>query len=459
MSWKIFLGNIVTSSKINELNAFSGYVVVKDGQINGVGKLVDLEQKYKDFDTECEVIHLLPHQFLMPGFVDCHTHAPQFPNIGLGLDLPLLQWLDKYTFPLEKKYEDTQFAAQVYDKVVRRLLDNGTTTACYFGSLHSEGTVELAKSALKHKQRAFIGKVSMDVKNDTGYYNNTQDELIQVKMFIEKIKSFQNDLVKPIITPRFALSCGGELMKGLAELAHQYMCPIQTHVSENQKEIEAVLAMFPDCSSYSEVYDRCDILKHRCILAHGVWLSDAELALLVSRRAAVAHCPASNTRLRSGLCPVRRLLDHGVTVGLGTDVSGGDSASILDAMRRAMDVSTHLEMLTAGERALDWREVFYLATRGGAEALSMDSNGSFESSFDFDALVVDVYTDGQVDKFDYPPASGEEYILQLLQKFIYVGDDRNIVHVYVKGEKVKDVNHLEKKVATLQSVIKNLTGR
>ncbi|XP_064292659.1 guanine deaminase isoform X2 [Plodia interpunctella] len=376
----------------------------------------------------------------MPGFVDCHTHAPQFPNIGLGLDRPLLEWLAKYTFPLESRYGDVDFASSVYDKVVKRLLTNGTTTACYFGSLHLEGTVELAKSAIKHRQRALVGKVSMNLKNDAGYYNNTKKELQEVETFVQKILELKNELIQPIVTPRFAVSCDAELLTALAKISKRYDCRIQSHISENLSEIEYVLQQFPSCNSYADVYDKSGILNEKCIMAHAVHLTDDEIKLLSSRGVSIAHCPASNTRLKSGLCPVKKYLDSDITVGLGTDVAGGDSATILDAMRRTMDVSTHLELKGSADYSLDWTAAFYLATLGGAKALGLNNKiGSLKEGKDFDALLIDMYAkDSAID--NYKSFEGaEDFDIGLIQRFVYLGDDRNILQVYVKGNKVKDI--------------------
>ncbi|XP_047511366.1 guanine deaminase [Pieris napi] len=439
MSQLVFVGVIASARSLKDLNAFTGYLSVESGVITSIGTKEELDNqknKFKDF----KFIHLKSNQFLMPGLIDCHTHAPQFPNIGLGLDRPLLEWLDKYTFPLESQYSNIDFASRVYDTVVQRLLINGTTTACYFGSLHKEGCLELVKSAIKYKQRALVGKVSMNIKNNIGYYNDTQTELKQTEEFIQSVLEFKSELVYPIVTPRFAVSCDHELMCGLSKIAQKYNCRIQSHVSENTKEIEHVLKCFSECTTYSHVYDQCGILTKKCIMAHAVHLSKKEMELFASKGVSVAHCPASNTRLRSGLCPVRRLIDNGVTVGLGTDVAGGDSATILDAMRRAMDVSTHLELL-GNEEAINWKEAFYLATLGGAKALNLDEKiGNFAVGKEFDALVIDAYSkNGPTDDYVYPlPADDEEHILNILQRFLYVGDDRNIVQVYVKGEIVKD---------------------
>lgn len=440
---KVFLGSIVSSSSFKNLS-FAGYLATENGKIIKLGSKEDYKslQESGAF-TDYKTITLKADQLLIPGFVDCHTHAPQFPNLGIGLDRPLLEWLDKYTFPLESQYKDVEFAAKVYDKVVQRLLANGTTTACYFGSLHLEGTIELAKTVLKHKQRALVGKVSMNLKNDAGYYNETTTELDQVEKFVQTILSYKNDLVQPVITPRFAVSCDEPLMTDLAKIAQKYDCRIQSHISENLKEIEYVLEMYPSCTSYGDVYDKSELLNNKCIMAHAIHLTEAEMSLLAARGVSLAHCPASNTRLRSGLCPVRKYRQRGLRVGLGTDVSGGDSTSMLDAMRRSMDVSTHLDLQAGGDNAISWKEAFYLATMGGAEALNLDHKiGNFQVGKELDALLVDVYAAGNIDQHEYSVAkSEEERVTNLLQKFVHLADDRNILQVYVKGELVKDISN------------------
>ncbi|XP_028038917.1 guanine deaminase isoform X2 [Bombyx mandarina] len=438
-----FVGAYAHSDNKRQLSVCFGFLTIENGKITQKGSIEEFEELLSSGKfSEHIVINLSDSQLIIPGFIDCHIHAPQFPNIGLGLDRPLLEWLDKYTFPLEKKYSDTVFASKVYDQVVQRLLKNGTTTACYFGSLHLDGTLELVKSVLKYHQRAFVGKVSMNLQNDAGYYNSTEKELQDAEEFVQKVLDYKNELIQPVVTPRFAVSCDHQLLSGLAMIANKYGCSMQSHVCENLKEINYVLEINPRCKSYCEVYDKSKILHEKCIMAHAVHLTDEEIDLLSKKRVSIAHCPASNTRLKSGLCPVRKLLDNNIIVGLGTDVSGGDSATILDAVRRTMDVSTCLELQGADNYSLDWKEAFYLATLGGAKALNLDDKiGNFEVGKDFDALLIDAYApDGPIDEYEYSvDENKEEHAVSLLQRFIYLGDDRNILQVYVKGKSVKTI--------------------
>ncbi|PNF20793.1 Guanine deaminase [Cryptotermes secundus] len=432
----IIVGPIVHSEEITKLKVFDGGLIAAvNGKIVAVEEtpknLARIQKKYSVTDG-C-VYHLDKGQFLMPGLIDTHIHAPQYPNAGLGYDMQLLDWLKTYTFPLEKKYSDLSFAAKVYEAIVKRTLANGTTTAVYFATIHVDSTILLAKIVTHQGQRAFIGKVNMNYKTPEGYGETTKESYQKTEDFIKQIQNMKNNLILPIITPRFALSCDMELMKKLGELASRYNVHIQTHISENQGEVAAVRGLYRDCKNYADVYDKAKLLTDKTVLAHGVYLHDEELELLAARGSSVSHCPNSNTSLKSGLCDVRRLLNAGIKVGLGTDVSGGYSPSILDAIRNTLDVSIHISYGKGSNYApLTYPEAFYLATLGGARAVALDDTiGNFKVGKDFDALIVNMKNLGPIDIL------GEYDTEALVQKFLYTGDDRNISKVYVAGRQVK----------------------
>jgi guanine deaminase len=232
---RLFLGPVIHSRSLNQLEVLpSAAVVVHDGKVVSVQKASEIHS------TEgYEVIKLKRGQFLMPGFVDTHTHAPQYVNCGLGLDMQLLEWLNTYTFPAESKFKDVNFARRVYEKCVRRHLKNGTTTALYFGTIHAASCVILGEIARSLGQRAFIGKVNMDRESPDYYIESTEQSLQDTETFIQNLLKVDNgDLIRPIITPRFVITCTSELMKGLARLGEKYEVPIQSHVSENKGEVE-----------------------------------------------------------------------------------------------------------------------------------------------------------------------------------------------------------------------------
>ena len=292
------------------------YVVVSKGIITYISQT----KPEGTFDNYYEA---KPNQLILPGLIDTHIHAPQYVFAGCGLDLPLLEWLNKYTFPAESKFNEIAHAKKVYEAVVKRTLDHGTTTASYFATIWMESSYLLADICKKKGQRAFIGKVSMDRNSPENYIETTPDAIRQANEFVNELFG-KDSLVQPIITPRFVPSCTPELMKSLGKLGKEKEnILIQSHLDENLGEIAWVKELHPEVNSYTEVYDEFGLLKNGTILAHCVHITDDELNLLKERNASIAHCPSSNFLLYSGIADVRHFMDMGVKVGLGTDVAGG----------------------------------------------------------------------------------------------------------------------------------------
>uniref|UniRef100_A0A3Q3M2A9 Guanine deaminase n=1 Tax=Mastacembelus armatus TaxID=205130 RepID=A0A3Q3M2A9_9TELE len=369
-------------------------------------------------------------EFFMPGMVDTHIHAPQYSYTGTAMDLPLLQWLNTYTFPVESRFKDLKFAHRVYTEVVKRTLKNGTTTACYFATIHTDASLLLGKIANDFGQRAFVGKVCMD-RNKSDYKETTQECQKETCRFIAELLNKKYPLVKPVVTPRFAPSCTGDLLGQLGAIARKNNLHIQSHISENVDEVKLVKELFPESKSYTDVYHKYNLLTDKTVMAHGCHLTDEELTLFSETGASLSHCPNSNISLCSGLLNVRNVLKHKVKLGLGTDVAGGYSASMLDAVRRTLDTSKVLTIQNPKHQALTFDEVFRLATLGGSQALFLDDQtGNFEVGKDFDALRVNVA----------PPGGPIDLILCDKPKVgsgaLYKGDDRNIVEVFVAGRKV-----------------------
>lgn len=249
------------------------------------------------------------------------------------------------------------------------------------------------------------------------------------------------ELVAPILTPRFAPSCTPQSMKGLAGLAEQHEVRVQTHISENTGEIALVRELFPDSQSYTAVYDEAGLLRKGTVLAHAVHLADEEVQLVKARGAGVSHCPCSNTCLASGACPVRKLLDAGVEVGLGTDVSGGYSGSMLEEVRQAVLVSRHRSIADGDEKAkLSFGEALWLATGGGARVMGLqDRVGKFEVGMEWDAQMVRLGQVGETGEMiggGLVELYGEESWEDKVAKWVYTGDDRNTTAVWVKGRQV-----------------------
>lgn len=249
-------------------------------------------------------------------------------------------------------------------------------------------------------------------------------------------------LITPIITPRFAPSCTSELLHGLGALQKETGLPVQTHISENKSEIELVGKLFPDHASYTHVYDNHGLLGPKTILAHAVHLSDEEMNLIKKREGKISHCPASNSSITSGTAKVRKLLEKGIEIGLGTDMSGGYSPSILEAVRQALLVSRHVAMEGRDESKLSVEEVLYLSTRGGARVVGLEKTiGGFEVGMEWDAQLIGLCSVlCEEEDIDARPVDifGWESWPERIAKWVFNGDDRNTLAVWVKGRLVHE---------------------
>ncbi|KAK8142960.1 hypothetical protein G3M48_007913 [Beauveria asiatica] len=480
---QLLLGTFVHSKSRRELDVFhNGAVAVDAG-----GKIAALERECASVEAaktralaklgwnanDVEIHMTKGSQFFFPGFIDTHIHAPQYPNAGIFGKSTLLDWLETYTFPMESSLKDLAKARKVYTAVVRRTLAHGTTTAAYYATIDVDATNLLADLCLALGQRAFVGRVCMDRPGiNPDYYRDASAEaaLRATEQTIAHIRAAdpQFDLVAPVLTPRFAPSCTPEGMRALSKLQKEGGYLAQTHISENTGEIQLVHELFPGSRSYAQVYDDHGLLTPRMVLAHAVHLTEEEASLIAVRRSKVSHCPCSNSSLTSGAARVRWMWQKGIEVGLGTDVSGGYSPSILEAARQAALVSRHVATRADDademERCkLSVEEVLYLATRGGAVCLGLEDRiGSFEVGKDWDAQLVGLgrvadsglregeectsnghdsgaaavpalingCDEGNVDIF------GWESWDEMLAKWLYNGDDRNTKKVWVKGRLV-----------------------
>jgi len=316
-----FYGTIVHSLSKDDpyLILANTVIIVKDGVITAVESGTSTERaQLLAADADLSLRTLSKYSFLMPGLVDTHIHASQYSNAGNGYSHQLLDWLEKYTFPTEAKFKDEKFAKLVYDKVVRRTLLNGTTTACYYATIDVKASIILADTMKRRGQRGFVGKVSMDKSSPDYYIETTEQALSDCRAFLDEMKAIHgtDGLIQACVTPRFALSCTNELMVGLAKLAEEYNAPIQTHMSENLGEVSAVKEEC-DVDEYIHVYEQCGLLTDQTILAHCVHSSSEELAVIKRYNSGVAHCPNSNMSLRSGMMDIRRANSAGVKLGLG----------------------------------------------------------------------------------------------------------------------------------------------
>jgi guanine deaminase len=445
----IFHGTFIYSTSLETVEIIKNGLMV----INPTGCISDLHRNIAAQEAahliaslnpglEYTIHYLQPGTFLIPGFVDTHNHAPQWAQRGLGRGLQILDWLDTITFPNEAKFANLGHAQRIYADCVDGFLKQGITTASYYGSLHGPATLALAQICQAKGQRALVGKCNMD-RNCPEFYReeSAEDSLFATRELISRVTTMCEEpelLVRPIITPRFAITCSPELLRGLGDMAKKENLPIQTHFNEAQSEIDATLSLFPEFKNEADLYESFGLLTDRSILAHCTHMTEYEMGRLKSLECGVAHCPIANTTVGGGFmaAPIREFLRRGIKVGLGTDSGGGFSSSILDAMRQAFIVSNAREMLTKGQDpTLSVDECFYLATLGGARVCGLgDKIGSFEVGKEFDAIVVSVVGEH---KGVVTIVEEEDSVRTVFEKFLMTGDDRNIAEVYVRGRAVK----------------------
>ena len=395
-----------------------GFVAIDDdGRFAAVGD-------WSDAPRDVEIINLGKRALITPGLFDTHLHAPQLEMIGsYGGDL--LEWLNRYTFPTERQFEDPQHAARVAKIFFDELLRNGTLCALVFSTIHAEATDIFFAEAERRGFRAIIGKTMMDRNAPDFLLENARDAYDRSRALLTKWHN--RGLLRYAITPRFAPTSTPELLEAAGQLKREFPdAYVHTHISENRREVQWVQELFP-VAEYADVYDRYGLLDQRSVLAHGVWLTDEELDLLATRGSRISHCPNSNLFLGSGLFKLHHVLESNVVVGLGSDIGAGTTPSIFTAMSDAYKVQQVQSI------SLSPFELWYLATLGGAKALSLDDEtGSLEPGKSADFLVLDL---------DAKPllsmrSARAESIEDLLAALIFVGDDRAVQRAVIAGKEV-----------------------
>ena len=348
-------GQIVHAERFGELTIVEdGILLYSEQGIEGVFKT--LPQQYEG----CE-IEDYGNALVFPAFSDLHFHAPQYPMVGMGMDLPLLSWLSTYTFPMEAHFADTELARKVYRQLADELIRNGTTRVAAFSSLHTDATLVLMEEFEKRGLSGYVGKVNMDICDDPALQETTASSISETKRWLQEARRFK--AIHPILTPRFTPSCSEELLSFLGKTAQEGDYPIQSHLSENEKEIALVKATHPDCEEYYQTYEKHGLWNNRTLMAHCVHCSPAEKEALRKDGVTVVHCPSSNENLASGNSPVRELLNLGIHVVLGSDIAGGDHISMFDNVTAAIRASKQVHIASKGQTPfLAVAEAFYLAT-------------------------------------------------------------------------------------------------
>ena len=418
---KVYKAHILFTKERTQFEVIeNGFVAVEDGKVAGVYEQLPDELK----DTP---VTDFGDKLLIPAMNDMHVHAPQYRNQGIAMDLELLPWLQNYTFPEESKYADTHYAERMYRRFVRDLWRFGSMRTVAFATVHRDSTRLLMNLFREAGMGAMVGKVDMNRNCPDALTETVEDAIRDNEALIKECNctdstDFTDALVRPIITPRFVPSCTPELLQACGELARKYKLPVQSHLSENRSEIAWVQELEPESKHYGDAYRRYGLFGETpTIMAHCVWTDGDELRLMREKQVMVAHCPTSNLNLASGIAPIRVFLNEGVPVGLGSDISGGHDLSIFKMMVYAVQMSKMRYCQDKGLAFLTLPEIFWIATKSAGQFFG--KVGSFEPGYEFDALVID---DKELNHDNYS-------LLHRLERFIYIGDDRQIVHRFCRG--------------------------
>ena len=360
MSVTILKGNIVSAPAPGKLEITEhGFLVAENGVITGVFAV--LPERYAGAPVED-----WGDALILQSFADLHLHAPQYPMLGTGMDLQLLDWLNTYTFPTEAKFADPDYAREVYSKLAAELIAGGTTRVCMFSSLHTDATLVLMEELEKAGVTGYVGKLNMDRNSAPGLLQETTEESkTETLRWLDACGNFKH--IKPMLTPRFIPSCTDEIMAFLGEVARERGLPTQSHLSENPKEIAWVRELHPDCERYWEAYAKFGLWDERTLMAHCVWSDEVERKAMKEAGVTVVHCADSNQNVCSGVAPVRVMLNEGLKVALGSDIAGGDHLNMFDVIASAIRASKARHLMDNWETPfLTVPEGWYLGTSAGA---------------------------------------------------------------------------------------------
>ena len=415
---RIYKAHILYTKEKNRFEVLENGCVAVDEN----GRVTGVASDEKSLDAEGAEVVDFGDCLLIPAMNDLHVHASQYRNQGLAMDLELLPWLQNYTFPEEMKYADTGYAERMYRRFVHDLWRFGTMRACVFATIHTESTRLLMRLFQEAGMGALVGKVAMDRDCPEGLSSSVEETVQGYESLIAAFGDDPEALVRPIITPRFVPTCTSGMLRACGRLAATYQLPVQSHLSENKDEIALVKTLEPESTCYGDAYDRYGLFGQTpTVMAHCVWTEGEELELMKRRGVVVAHCPTSNFNVASGMAPIRRFLDADLQVGLGSDISGGHDLSIFRMMVYAIQVSKMHYQQDHQQAFLTLPEVFYMATKSAGSFFGRV--GSFEPGYEFDALVID---DSNLNHDGYS-------LLERLERYIYLGDDRQIIHRFCRG--------------------------
>ncbi|HNW92785.1 MAG TPA: guanine deaminase [bacterium] len=399
-----------------ELFANGALLVGDDGRIIACGDHAAVAARP---EAAAARVHDWRGRYLAPGFIDAHAHIPQLDQRARYGET-LLDWLQKYIYPAEARFAEPAVARAISTRFFREALKNGTTTVVGYSSADAGATDIAFQVADELGIRACLGQTMMDVNHDRARTGDTDRVLRESIALCERWHGRDRGRLRYVFTPRFAPVCSPALMRGIGDYARAQRIPIQTHLAENEQEMVAVMRLFPECETYTDVYRTYGLLTEQTWLAHCIHLFPSELAMLHDAGCRVIHCPSSNFFLKSGSIRLREMEKQRLPVALGTDIGAGPSFSLCDVMKA---------MNYAQEYHLPPTAAYYFATLGGAEALGLgDCTGSFSAGKDADFIVIDLA--------HLSPTFKLEGLEDLLAFLIYLGNDSMVDRVYIRNHPV-----------------------
>jgi len=371
-------------------------------------------------------------RLILPGFIDTHVHCPQLDVIA-SYGSGLLDWLDTYTFPAERRFADPDAAAQGAALFLDALLAHGTTAAVVFPTVHKVSVDALFAAASARHMRIIAGKVLMDRHAPDSLCDDVAGAERDCEELIARWHGHGRNAYA--VTVRFAITSTPEQLTMAGALLRRHAgLFMQTHVAENQDEVRWVAQLFPEARSYLDVYQRHGLLNQRAVLAHGIWLDAHDRALLADSGAQIAFCPTSNLFLGSGLFDWQAAVNAGHKVSIASDVGGGTSLSMLRTLAEGYKVQ-----MLRGTKLSAWTAL-HAATRGAAEALGLAHEiGHFDDGAAADVVVWDwavgsvpAHRDA-VARGAVPPLPAQTLHARVFA-WMMLGDERNVVASYVAGE-------------------------
>ena len=415
---KLIHADIVYSEDREHLAVHPGsYIAVEEGRVKGIWP--EIPEEYRD-------LPLTDHGegVLIPAFSDLHVHAPQYLNRGLEMDMLLDEWLQKCTFPMEAGFADMEFAKLVYDAFIDDMLANGTMHACVYGTIHSEATSYLIERMDSRGIKGFVGKVNMDRNAPDDLLEEPEASIRETEEFIGRYSSNRN--TKPLLTPRFAPSCTRGLINGLGKLGRKYGVGMQTHLVESRWEAEQARILFPECSCDTEIYERAGLMDNGPVIGgHFIFPSEDDIRIMRMHDSYAVQCPDATTSVIAGIMQTGALLDSGMRIGLGSDISAGHHIGVYTQAARAVQLSKLKEFYEPeGNRKISFPEACWMATKQSGELFG--GTGSLEEGSVFDALVIDGLSD----------AARKLTPEQTVERFCYIGTKENIKARYLNGEEI-----------------------